>query len=69
MVKCINFRECFTRDEALEYTNKNNIITRPPWKLMTKLKMFSDCEKSEITNSEDLESRILNIPSSVPLKN
>ena len=35
---------------------------------MTKLKMFSDCEKSEITNSEDLESRILNIPSSVPLK-
>lgn len=63
------FENALLRDEALEYTNKNNIITRPPWKLMTKLKMFSDCEKSEITNSEDLESRILNIPSSVPLKN
>ena len=35
---------------------------------MTKLKMFSDCEKSEITNSEDL-NQCFNIPSSVPLKN
>lgn len=55
------------RNAALKYTNNNNIMTRPPWKLMTKLIMFRDCEKTDITNSEDLETRILNIPSSVPI--
>ena len=33
---------------------------------MNKLEMFSKCEKSNLDVSEDLESRILNIPSSVP---
>ena len=54
------------RDLALEYTNNNSVMTRPPWKLMNKLEMFSKCEKSNLDVSEDLESRILNIPSSVP---
>tara|TARA_B100000768_G_C11273237_1_gene374511 strand:- start:539 stop:1702 length:1164 start_codon:yes stop_codon:yes gene_type:complete len=54
------------RDLALEYTNNNSVMTRPPWKLMNKLEMFSKCEKSNLEVSEDLESRILNIPSSVP---
>ena len=63
------FKSEFERNNALEYTNNNNVMTRPPWKLMTKLKMFSHCQKSDIANSEDLEGRILNIPSSVPIKN
>ncbi|MDB2481930.1 LegC family aminotransferase [Gammaproteobacteria bacterium] len=54
------------RDEFLEYTNANNVMTRPIWKLMTSLKMFSDCQHDGLKNSKWLEDRVVNIPSSVP---
>lgn len=53
------------RDEFLEYTNKNGIMTRPIWELMNKLKMYRDCECGDLTNAEWLEERVVNIPSSV----
>ncbi len=34
---------------------------------MNKLEMFKDCPKDELTNSEWLENRVVNIPSSVIL--
>ncbi len=49
----------------LEYTNKNNIQTRPVWKLIYKLPMYRNCFKLETKNSEYLEERIINIPSGV----
>ena len=64
----IVFKDEAKRNEALEYTNKCNIMTRPPWKLMTELNMFSQCERFDIKNSEELEKKILNIPSSVPIE-
>ncbi len=66
-LNAILFKSKDLRDEALEYTNKNSVMTRPPWKLMHKLKMYEKCQKADLTISEDLENRILNIPSSVPL--
>ena len=54
------------RDSFLQYTNKNNVMTRPIWTLMSKLKMFKDCYNDGLENSLWLEERVVNVPSSVP---
>ncbi|MGJ0308745.1 LegC family aminotransferase [Aliarcobacter cryaerophilus] len=53
------------RDEFLEFTNKNGVMTRPIWKLMNELEMFKDCQKTDLKNAKYLEERVVNIPSSV----
>jgi len=53
------------RDEFLDYTNKNGIMTRPIWKLMNELDMFKNCQCGDLTNSKYLEQRVVNISSSV----
>ncbi len=53
------------RDQFLEFTNSNEIMTRPIWCLMNELDMFKDCQCSDLTNSKYLEQRVINIPSSV----
>jgi perosamine synthetase len=53
------------RNEFLRFTNENNVMTRPVWQLMCRLKMFKNCPKGELPNAEYLEKRIVNIPSSV----
>ena len=54
------------RDKFLKYTNDNLIMTRPIWQLMSKLKMFQDCQTDGLRNSKWLSDRVVNIPSSVP---
>ena len=54
------------RDKFLKFTNKNNVMTRPIWTLMSKLPMFKDCQTDGLENSLWLEDRVVNIPSSVP---
>jgi len=54
------------RNEFLEYTNENNVMTRPIWRLMSDLEMFKDCQNDGLANSRWLESRVVNMPSSVP---
>lgn len=56
------------RDGFLEYTNSNGVMTRPIWKLMNKLSMYSQCMHADLKNAEYLEQRVVNIPSSVRLK-
>ena len=53
------------RDEFLNETNLQNVMTRPIWTLMNKLPMFEHAQCGDLTNSEWLEDRIVNIPSSV----
>jgi len=55
------------RDDLLEITNNDGIMTRPIWKLMNTLDMFKDCPKMDLSVSESLEKRIINIPSSANL--
>ena len=55
------------RNAFLEYTNNQGVMTRPIWKLMNELPMFSNCQSDLLTNSFYLEGRIVNIPSSVVL--
>ena len=54
------------RDGFLKLTNNNNVMTRPIWKLMSKLPMFKNCQTDGLENSLWLEDRVVNIPSSVP---
>ncbi|MBT4764830.1 hypothetical protein HOO14_07530, partial [bacterium] len=53
------------RDEFLDETNSQNVMARPIWKLMSELSIFQDAECGDLTNSEWLEQRVVNIPSSV----
>jgi len=52
------------RDEFLKYTNENDVMTRPVWRLMNKLDMFKKCQTANLDNAEYLEDRIVNVPSS-----
>jgi aminotransferase in exopolysaccharide biosynthesis len=56
-----------TRDEFLEYTNANGVMTRPVWELMSRLPMFKDCQVGDLINAEWLSDRVVNIPSSIIL--
>jgi len=54
------------RDEFLERTNAQGIMTRPVWVLMNKLPMYKDCYASLVENANWLEDRLVNIPSGLP---
>jgi aminotransferase in exopolysaccharide biosynthesis len=53
------------RDEFLEFTNDYGVMTRPVWELMNRLPMFKNSPIGDLTNSEWLADRLVNIPSSV----
>ena len=53
------------RDEFLTQTNDAGIMTRPIWELMNRLHMFKDCQCSDLSNSEWLVDRVVNITSTV----
>lgn len=54
------------RDAFLAFTNSQGVMTRPIWRLMTRLAMFQHCQHDGLANSLWLEDRVVNIPSSVP---
>ena len=56
------------RDKFLDFTNKNGVMSRPIWKLMSELKMFKNCQKDDLKNSKYLQDRVVNLPSSVQIK-
>ena len=64
---CLELEDKTERDAFLIETNKNGVMTRPIWQLMHRLPMYKDCFRDAQINAEYLESRIVNIPSSVIL--
>ncbi|WP_457746350.1 LegC family aminotransferase [Sulfurimonas sp.] len=52
------------KEQFLEFTNSNGVMTRPIWKLMSELEMFRDCQNDALENSRYLSQRVVNIPSS-----
>ena len=54
------------RDDLLEVTNSAGIMTRPIWRLMIDLPMYSDCQHDGLPMSRWLEDRVVCLPSSVP---
>ena len=55
------------RDEFLEYSNDNGVMTRPCWEGMHTLPMYKDCIRDDLKNTKDICSRLVNIPSGVRL--
>ncbi|MFN7119122.1 MAG: LegC family aminotransferase [Saprospiraceae bacterium] len=53
------------RDAFLEATNQQGVYTRPVWTLLHKLPMYATCQHDGLPNSQYLEDRIVNLPSSV----
>jgi perosamine synthetase len=52
------------RDALLTATNDVGLMTRPAWKLMHRLPMYSNVPKAPLSMAESLERRLINIPSS-----
>lgn len=68
-LNCVQLKNREQRDAFLGITNNDGVITRPIWRLMHKLKMYKSCQMGNLENSQFLEDRIINIPSSVRIKN
>ena len=64
-LNAIVLKNRFERDNFLEFTNSNGIMTRPVWELMNRLEMYKTCQTENIENAEWLSDRVVNIPSSV----
>lgn len=52
------------RDRLLAMTNDLGIMTRPAWIPLHKLPMYADSPRMDLTVAEQLERRLINIPSS-----
>jgi len=52
-----------SRELLLKETNKNNVMTRPIWKLMHRLPAYQNCFRDELKNSEWIEAHLINLPS------
>ena len=55
------------RDNVLTATNEVGLMTRPVWELLSKLPMYQECASMQLSVSEDLARRIVNLPSSPQL--
>ena len=53
-----------TRDKILTETNNAGYMTRPAWRPMHKLPMFSNMPCTDLSKTEDIYARLVNIPSS-----
>jgi aminotransferase in exopolysaccharide biosynthesis len=60
----ILFSNLEARNVFLQQSNASKVMTRPAWTLMNKLAMFSKAISGDLEISEDIESRLVNIPSS-----
>jgi len=48
-----------------KFTNEHGVMTRPVWTPMHQLDMFKDCYKDDLSVSEEIANRLVNVPSSV----
>lgn len=55
------------RDLVLNATNAAGFMTRPVWVLMHELAPYRECPRMDLSMSESLEGRLLNLPSSAHL--
>jgi len=63
----LDAEEAARRDAVLAALNGNGIGARPVWRLMHRLPMYRDCPRMDLHVAEDLERRIVNVPSSAHL--
>jgi dTDP-4-amino-4,6-dideoxygalactose transaminase len=64
-LNAIVFENNSIQEAFLEFMNNHDVMTRPVWKLMNKLDIYSHCQCGPLVNAEWLADRVVNIPSSV----
>jgi perosamine synthetase len=57
------------REDLLELTHKNGILTRPAWVLLHRLSMYAQAPRMDLSTAESLENRLISLPSSAFLNN
>lgn len=55
--------EAIERDEVLAYLNDNGVMSRPIWRPIHYLKMYGKYPRSDLSVIEDLNKRVVNVPS------
>ncbi len=56
-----------TRDAVLAALNSAMYMARPVWTLMHRLAMYSECPRMDLPIAEEVDSRLVNLPSSAKL--
>lgn len=56
----------YEKEHLLEDINEAGYMVRPAWVLLNRLPMYCECPKMDLSASENVARRIINIPSSVP---
>lgn len=54
-----------TKENLLHTTNQAGVMTRPAWKLMIDLDIYSYCYRDDLSISVDMENKLVCLPSSV----
>lgn len=62
------FKDENLRNVFLEECLENQVFVRPVWKSLPSLKAFQDCQHDTLLNTQKLEKRLVNLPSSVRIK-
>ena len=52
------------KNKFMNLCHKNNILVRAAWELLSNLKYLNKFQKDELLRSQDIYSRIVNLPSS-----
>lgn len=66
-LNAILFEDKKKRDEFLEFSNANKVMTRPIWKLNNQCVMYKNSQCDSLSNAQFLSDRVVNLPSSVVL--
>lgn len=59
----IELKDRNERTQLLDALNQQGITARPIWTLLNKMPAFQHCQTTDLTNSQWLEDRIVNLPS------
>jgi dTDP-4-amino-4,6-dideoxygalactose transaminase len=51
------------RDSVLDASNKEGVMTRPAWKLMSNLAPYRDCPAMLLNGAKSIYHRVINLPS------
>lgn len=62
-LNAIIVRDRPVRDQILEATNRVGLMTRPAWRTMHHLPMYRNNPRMDLSVAEDLEERLINLPS------
>jgi aminotransferase in exopolysaccharide biosynthesis len=64
-LNAILLKDVSAREAFLKETNESKVMTRPAWILMNELLMYNDCIVADLSVSQEISDRLVNIPSSV----